>query len=143
MNSAAAAKRSGLRGARTSNAFRKVALDDAESDQRERLFRGDNAAGDDHRPRFAGVCILLRARRERGVASGRLISYFRLPMTFTRSGGRSQCANAVGVRGRLHEKDSGISKRRFQEWAEVKAKESEIFLVTREGTVRRYARWRR
>ena len=56
-------------------------------------------------------------------------------MTLTRSGGRSQCMNAVGVRGRLHKKGGGISKSGFQEWAEVKAEEPEIFLVTREGAV--------
>ena len=57
-------------------------------------------------------------------------------MTLTRSAGAPECVNAVGVRGRLHQKGGSISKSRFQKWAEVKAKQAEIFLVAREGTVR-------
>ena len=50
--------------------------------------------------------------------------------------GRAECPNAVGVRGRLHQKGGSISKADTRNGRQVKAKQAKIFLVARERTVR-------
>ena len=87
MNSAAAAK--ALRLARSEDKKRvaKISLDHAKGDERERFFGGHNAAGDDDGPAFAAFAFLGEPGGERRRRREDSISYFRLPLTFTRSAG--------------------------------------------------------
>ena len=125
----------GLAGSEDQQGLWEIALDDAEGDEGERLFGGDDTSGDDERTAVAALAFLFQPLRE-GSGSGKLLIVFEIAADRDAAGRSAKGFDAVGVLLGLHQKGGGVGERGLQERLEVEAKGSQVALPAGERAVR-------
>ena len=112
----------------------KISLNDAKGDERQGLFGGNDAAGNNDGPTAAALGFFGQPGRERR-GRRKLHIVFKIAADFDAIRRRAKRANAFGVFGGLHEESGGVRECRSEEGLEIEAEEAEIMLIAREGTV--------
>ena len=124
----------GLARSEDEKGFRKITLDDAENEQGEGLFGGDDTAGDDERPAAAAQALFFEPLGERR-RRGKLEIVFQIAADGDTVRGRAEGTDAVRVLFGLHQEGSRIAESGLEKRLEIETEYAEIGLPAGEGTI--------